>query len=260
LGVAGGSGCGKSHLVQQIQSRLPDAQVAVLPQDAYYHDRSNLELAARKAINFDAPEAIDFDLMIRDLDALIEGQRILLPDYDYWACRRSPGSPLDPAPIVVVEGILVLGVEALRQRMDYRLFIDIPEDLRLIQLVQRDKAERGRSAEDVLDRYQATVGPMHHLHVLPSRRHADWIWTRFDPGESPWPMPSPEGQASGENGRPTVSASGASHAVGADADADAADLEQRTNSDGRTKAPQKGEERIVLERLVQILEQYLNQA
>ncbi len=188
IGIAGGSGSGKSHLVHRLQARLPAGQVLVFPQDAYYHDRSDLDLPARQAINFDAPQAIDFDYMVRDLDRLVSGQAIALPDYDYWACRRSPGPTLEPAPIIVVEGILVLTQAALRERMDHRLFIDIPEDLRLIQLVERDKAERGRTADEVLERYQATVGPMHHRHVLPSREHADWIWTRFAPGQSPWPV------------------------------------------------------------------------
>lgn len=235
LGIAGGSGCGKSYLVRQLKARLPKESVSILPQDAYYHDRSDLDLASRKAINFDAPQAIDFDLMVRDLERLKAGQPIDLPAYDYWACRRSPGTPLRPAPILVVEGILVLGVAALRAHMDYSLFIDIPEDLRLIQLVQRDKAERNRTADEVLQRYQETVGPMHHRHVLPSKAHADWLWTRFAPGVSPWASPQGEGAA--------ASASALQP------------LEEEPSQGGEVE--QHGPKSIDLERLVQILSAHI---
>jgi uridine kinase len=176
LGIAGGSGCGKTTFVRGLRARLPEGHAVVVAQDAYYHDRSALSDAERRALNFDDPSAIDFALLTEHVRALKAGRPVGQPQYDYLTCARAAQTtPLAPAPVVIVEGILILAHEPLRREIDLALFIDIPDDIRLMQLIERDGAERERDAGEVLRRYRDTVRPMHLRHVQPSRDRADLV-------------------------------------------------------------------------------------
>ena len=176
IGIAGGSGSGKTTFVRGLRSRLKGIGMTVLAQDAYYHDRSDLSQLERQALNFDTPEAIDFDLMTAHARQLLAGEVVEQPVYDYLSCTRAEETErLEPAPVIVVDGILILGHAPLRAVMDLSVFLDIPADLRLLQLIERDVAERGRDAQAVLQRYMDTVRPMHLQYVEPSRVQADFV-------------------------------------------------------------------------------------
>ncbi len=155
---------------------LEGESISVIPQDAYYLDLSHLTAAERVMQNFDHPHSIDFDLLVEHLTALRKGQTIQQPRYDYLSCRRFDETiPVGPAPIIIVEGILVLTHPGLRNMLDLKLFMHLPPDQRLVQIVERDIAERGRNAGEVLRRYLETVRPMHERYVEPSREFADLI-------------------------------------------------------------------------------------
>jgi uridine kinase len=179
IGIAGGSGSGKTTVQRRIFERFGPGHIALLDHDAYYRDLAHLPLEDRARFNFDHPNALETDLMVRHLDALLEGWAVEKPTYDFAQHRRRDATVrVEPRPVVIVEGILVLGEPPLRERMDIKLFVDAPDDLRLIRRIERDLTERGRSLEAVLDQYKRTVRPMHQEFVEPSKRHADVIIPR----------------------------------------------------------------------------------
>lgn len=176
VGICGGSGSGKSTLVRQILRLLPGRSVALMEQDAYYKDGSHLSLAERRAINYDHPAAVDNVLLSRHLLALRRGQAVERPVYDFTTyTRRAETIRVEPADVIIVEGILILENARLRRLMDLKLFVDTDADIRFIRRLTRDMQDRGRTMESVVAQYLATVRPMHLEFVEPSRRHADVI-------------------------------------------------------------------------------------
>lgn len=173
IGIAGGSGSGKSTLVDQLLHGKDAAHVALLRHDAYYRNRTDMPEAVRAAENWDHPAALDTALFVAHIDALRVGRPVACPAYDFTTHSRSPATVLvDPRPVLLVEGLLLFAVPAVRERIDLRVFVDTPADLRLARRVARDVAERGRTAQSVVEQYLRTVRPMHHRYVQPSRRHA----------------------------------------------------------------------------------------
>jgi len=176
IGVAGGTGSGKTTVAGEIVRRVGSERVLVLMHDRYYHDLSDLTPQARARHNFDHPDALDTALMVEHLAALSEGRAAPLPVYDFTAhVRRDEVERTDPKPVILVEGILVLTEPALRELMDIKLFVDTDADLRFIRRLQRDIRERGRSLESVIQQYTESVRPMHLEFVEPSKRWADVI-------------------------------------------------------------------------------------
>ena len=176
IGIAGGTGSGKSTVVRKIIEALPQDEVAVLPQDCYYNDNHNIPLETRLKMNYDEPGAIEWSLLTRQLDELKAGHSIERPVYDFLTCARLKETVrIEPREVVVVEGILVLCDKGLRDRMDIKVFVDADADERLIRVIHRDCIERGRTPKMVIDRYQETLKPMHELHIEPTKRYADLI-------------------------------------------------------------------------------------
>ncbi len=176
IGIAGGSGCGKSTVVKQIIKRLPKDSVTVIPQDSYYKDNGHLSPEERAKINFDHPSSIEFNLLIKHLDELSEGNEIGMPIYSYLTCARATETiPVYPCEVVIVEGILILTNPRLRERFDIKIFVDADPDDRLIRIIRRDIEERGRSFGQVLDHYEKFVKPMHLQFIEPTKRYADII-------------------------------------------------------------------------------------
>lgn len=176
IGIAGGSGSGKTTVVNNIIEKLGD-RVIVIPQDSYYKDSSHLALEERQKVNFDHPESIDFDLLIRHLADLKEGKSIEQPVYSYITCSRSKTETITvrPACVVIVEGILIFTCKKLREQMDIRVFVDADDDDRLMRVISRDIIERGKTVEQVIERYTKTVKPMYLQFIEPSKRYADII-------------------------------------------------------------------------------------
>jgi len=176
IGIAGGTGSGKTTVVRKILDKLPDNEVAVLPQDSYYKDSGHLSLEDRQKINFDHPDALEFDLLVNHINELREGRFIEQPVYSYLTCTRQPETiRVHPCKVIIVEGILILGHPGLRQLMDLKVFVDAEADDRLMRVIRRDIQERGRTVEKVLDRYVDTVKPMHLQFIEPTKRYADLI-------------------------------------------------------------------------------------
>lgn len=177
IGIAGGTGSGKSTVVQKIKDLLNDDNVVVIPQDSYYKDNSHLPLAQRQELNFDHPDSIDFELLIDHLDKLREGIAIDMPVYSYITCSRSRSERvrINPAKVIIVEGILIFTNEELRKRFDILVYVDADPDDRLLRVIMRDIRERGKSVEKVMERYEKTVKPMHLQFIEPSKRYADII-------------------------------------------------------------------------------------
>jgi uridine kinase len=176
IGIAGGSGCGKSTVVKQIIKKLPKDSVSILPQDSYYKDNGHLSPEERAKINFDHPSSIEFSLLIRHVDMLKEGQTIGMPIYSYLTCARAKETiPVEPREVVIVEGILIMSNPRLRDRMDIKVFVDADADDRLMRIIRRDIEERGRSFSQVLDHYERFVKPMHLQFIEPTKRYADII-------------------------------------------------------------------------------------
>ncbi len=176
VGIAGGTGAGKSTVVRKVMERLPKEKVAVIPQDNYYVDNSHLSEEARKALNFDHPSSIEFPLLVEHVKNLKEGRPAHLPIYSYFTCKRAEETiEILPEKVVIVEGILILTNPPLRDLMDIKVFVDADADDRLLRCIQRDILERGRSIRDVLERYEQTVKPMHNQFIEPSKRYADLI-------------------------------------------------------------------------------------
>lgn len=176
IGIAGGTGSGKTTVVRKIIERLPENEVAVLPQDSYYRDSSHLPLEERLEINFDHPDSIEFELLIKHIQELKKGNTIEQPIYSYLTCTRSKSTiPVEPCHVIIIEGILVLCNPELRKMMDLKVFVDADADDRLIRVINRDIIERGRSVNKVLERYEQTVKPMHLQFIEPTKRFADLI-------------------------------------------------------------------------------------
>jgi uridine kinase len=176
VGIAGGTGSGKTTVVRKLMEVLPLDQVVVIPQDAYYKDNVHLPLEERQKINFDHPDSVEFTLLIEHLNELKKGNPIKMPVYSYLTCLRSEETiPVQPAAVVVVEGILILCDSGLRDMFDIKVFVDADADDRLGRVIQRDIEERGRNVHMVLDRYHKTVKPSHLQFIEPSKRYADII-------------------------------------------------------------------------------------
>jgi uridine kinase len=176
IGIAGGSGSGKTTVQRKIIEAFGRDQIALLDHDSYYVDLSHLPAEERARFNFDHPDALETELMVQHLDRLLAGEAIEKPTYDFTThSRRAETETVHPLPVVIVEGILVLGERALRERMDIKLYVDTPDDVRLIRRIQRDLHERGRDIENVIQQYKRTVRPMHLEFVEPSKRTADVI-------------------------------------------------------------------------------------
>lgn len=179
LGIAGGTGSGKTTVAREIVARVGADRVAYLDQDAYYHDLGHLSIEDRRQVNFDHPAAFDNDLLCEHIRALKHGREVQKPVYSYKeSVRLAETIPVRPAQLIVVEGILILESDKLRDQMDVRIFVDTDDDVRLMRRLRRDIAERGRSLDHVLGQYEATVRPMHMAFVMPSRRHADVVIPR----------------------------------------------------------------------------------
>lgn len=176
IGIAGGTGSGKTTVVNQIVEELPEAQLAVITQDSYYKDTSNLSFEQRVKINFDHPNSIDFPLLIEHIKLLKLGHTIDQPVYSFKEHNRTGATlKIVPMPVIIVEGILVLSQLELRELFDIKIFVDTDSDERLIRRLKRDICERGRDLGEVLDRYQTTLKPMHQQFIEPSKAHADLI-------------------------------------------------------------------------------------
>lgn len=176
IGIAGGSGSGKTTVVNKIVEALPKDAVAVMPQDAYYYDNGHLSQEEKLKINFDHPNSIEWPLLIGHLEKLKKGQTIPMPRYNYVTCARAKDTiPVQPKKVVIVEGILLLTQPELRDRLDIKLFVATDSDERLMRIIKRDIIERGRSYNDVLEHYKTYVKPMHQQFIEPSKQHADVI-------------------------------------------------------------------------------------
>lgn len=176
IGIAGGTGSGKTTVVKKIVESLNGKHVAVIPQDSYYNDTSDLTMEERRKINFDHPDAFDWDLLIEQISMLKKGMAIEQPTYSYLISNRLPDTVhVEPQPVIIVEGIMALANEQLRNLMDVKIFVDADADDRLIRVIQRDIIERGRTAEMVIDRYQKVLKPMHLEFIEPTKRYADLI-------------------------------------------------------------------------------------
>ena len=179
LGIAGGSGSGKTTVARSLVERIGAERVAYLEHDNYYRDLSHLSEEERAMVNFDHPDSFDTPLLIEHIKALKLSKSVDKPVYSYTNHQRTDEViPVHPCPLIIVEGILVLENAGLRSLMDIKLFVDTEDDVRLVRRLRRDIAERGRSLERVLGQYEATVRPMHLTFVLPSRRYADVIIPR----------------------------------------------------------------------------------
>ena len=176
IGIAGGSGSGKTTVSKEISKRLPADRVLILTEDAYYNDNSALSMDERKKINYDHPNAYDTDLLIEQLQDLLDGKAIEMPTYNFNILSRAKDTiHVEPADIIILEGILVLASEELRKFMDIKLFVDADDDIRFIRRLQRDTQERGRSIDWIISQYLATVKPSYNQFVEPSKKYADII-------------------------------------------------------------------------------------
>lgn len=176
IGIAGGSGSGKTTVQKRIIDAFGEECIALLQHDAYYRDLSHLPFEERAAFNFDHPNAFETELCVRHLDALLEGHAIESPQYDFAEhIRAASRSQVTSRPVVLIDGILVLAEPDLRSRMDIKIYVDTPDDVRLIRRIHRDLKERHRTIDSILDQYERTVRPMHLEFVEPSKRFADII-------------------------------------------------------------------------------------
>lgn len=176
IGIAGGSGSGKTTVVKAITEQLKE-KVVVIPQDSYYKDSSHLPIEDRQQVNFDHPDSIDFDLLNSHLRQLKEGRSIEQPVYSYITCSRSKTETItvDPAEVIIIEGILIFTCPKLRGQMDIKIFVDADDDDRLMRVMARDIIERGKTVSSVIERYTKTVKPMYLQFIEPSKRYADII-------------------------------------------------------------------------------------
>lgn len=176
IGICGGTGSGKTTVANRILESVSASEVAFIQQDSYYRNLKDLPLDYRQAVNFDHPDALDNDLLVHHVKKLKAGGSVELPLYDFKTHTRLNETVLiDPKPIVIIEGILIFVDPRLLEQMDIKVFVDTPDDIRFIRRLRRDIAERGRTADSVIEQYLATVRPMHMQFVEPSKRYADVI-------------------------------------------------------------------------------------
>ncbi|MEO3732379.1 uridine kinase [Lactiplantibacillus plantarum] len=176
IGVTGGSGSGKTTVSNAIYNQLSGQSLLILQQDSYYNDQSEMTMAERHAVNYDHPLAFDTDLMIKQIKQLLAYQPIEKPVYDYEQYTRSDKTiHQEPRDLIIVEGVLILDDQRLRDLMDIKVFVDTDDDIRIIRRIQRDIKERGRTLDSVIGQYLATVKPMYHQFVEPTKRYADLI-------------------------------------------------------------------------------------
>jgi uridine kinase len=176
IGICGGTGSGKTTVANRILETVSKGEVVFLQQDSYYRDLDQLPHDIRNVVNFDHPDAIDNDLLVEHLRALKSGRAVELPLYDFKThSRREETLRVEPQPIIIIEGILIFAEQRLLDEMDIRVYVDTPDDIRFIRRLRRDVAERGRTAESVIEQYLSTVRPMHMQFVEPSKRSADVI-------------------------------------------------------------------------------------
>jgi uridine kinase len=176
IGIAGGTGSGKTTVVKEITKQLNNEAITIISQDAYYRDNEHLPLEERQKMNFDHPDSVEFELLIDHIKKLRMGEKIEQPIYSYLTCTRADETiTIAPSHIIIVEGILCLTNPELRDLMDIKVFVDCEADLRLSRVIQRDIIERGRGVQQTLNRYEKTVRPMHLQFIEPSKRYADII-------------------------------------------------------------------------------------
>ncbi|HET8736247.1 MAG TPA: uridine kinase [Pricia sp.] len=176
IGIAGGTGCGKTTVVNQIIDELPDGEVGVISQDSYYRDLSHLSLEERRKTNFDHPQSIDFELLEEHLQLLRAGKSIQQPVYSFLECNRTDKTiPVRPSKVLIVEGILILTHASIRKLLDIKIFVHADSDERLIRRLKRDVNERGWNLDETLDKYLNNIKPMHLQFIEPSKEYADII-------------------------------------------------------------------------------------
>ena len=176
IGIAGGTGSGKTTVVRKIVNSLAPGEVVLFPQDSYYKDSSHVPAELRQQINFDHPDAFDWPLLLQHIQMLKEGKSIEQPVYHYQTSSRLAETiHVEPRPVIIIEGILALCDPDLRNMMDLKIFVDADPDERLIRVIQRDVVERGRTAEAVMERYTRVLKPMHQQFIEPTKRYADLI-------------------------------------------------------------------------------------
>lgn len=179
VGIAGGTGSGKTTVVRKLMESLPEGLAIQLPLDSYYHDSSHVPPEERQSINFDHPDAFDWPLLCRHLKRLKEGKTIEQPVYDFLTCTRQPEVVhVEPKKIILIEGILGLYHEELREQMNLKVFVDADPDERLLRVIKRDIIKRGRTVEAVMKRYVEVLKPMHLQFIEPTKRYADLIIPR----------------------------------------------------------------------------------
>ena len=176
IGIAGGTGSGKTTVVRKIVENLPEGSVAVIPQDSYYNDQSHLPLEVRKKTNFDHPDAFQWPLLARQIEDLRQGKAIEQPTYSYLICTRLKETiHVEPHDVIIVEGIMALYDKKLRDQMDLKIFVEAEPDERLLRVIQRDMAERGHPLEMLIDKYRNVLKPMHNQFIEPTKQYADII-------------------------------------------------------------------------------------
>lgn len=175
IGIAGGTGSGKTTLTNQLKKQFSE-KVSIVYHDDYYKRNDGISLEERKKINYDSPSAFDTDMLVEDLKKLKKGETVYCPVYDYTVHNRSDKTRMiEPADVIIVEGILVFQSKALRELMDIKIFVDTDADERVIRRILRDAGERGRSLESIVTQYRTTVKPMHEKYIEPSKKYADII-------------------------------------------------------------------------------------
>ena len=176
IGIAGGTGSGKTTVVRKIVDTLPKDMVAVIPQDSYYNDQSDLPLEVRKRTNFDHPDAFEWPLLARQIDDLRHGRAIEQPTYSYLTCTRLPETVhVEPRDVIIVEGIMTLYDRKLRELMDLKIFVDAESDERLLRVIERDMAERGHPLDMLIGKYRQVLKPMHDEFIEPTKQYVDII-------------------------------------------------------------------------------------
>ncbi|MBP3823417.1 MAG: uridine kinase [Bacteroidaceae bacterium] len=176
IGIAGGTGSGKTTVVRKIVESLPGEKVAVIPQDSYYNDNTGIPMEERRKINFDHPNAFDWKLLIHQINELRSGRAIEQPTYSYIESNRLPETVhVEPCEVIIIEGIMALCRKELRDLMDLKIFVDADPDDRLMRVITRDIVERGRTTQMVMDRYVDVLKPMHLEFIEPTKRYADLI-------------------------------------------------------------------------------------
>ena len=176
IGIAGGTGSGKTTVVRKISELFPAGNVSIIPQDSYYKDSSHIPIEERQNINFDHPNAFDFDLLLKQVKQLKQGKAIEQPIYSYLTCTRAEETiHVEPQPVIIIEGILIYTHPGLCKEINIKIFVDADPDDRLIRVIARDIIERGRTAEAVIERYERILKPMHLQFIEPTKRYADII-------------------------------------------------------------------------------------